>query len=211
MTPNKVLVLHGAGRLSEIVSKFVGDKYERIISYVNPMYLDQLSDNYGLPVVTSLSREIIENQADYVSAIGYKNMRARKIAFCDLARNPELSPVNIIHPHAFVSSDAQMGVGNIVFPGVVVEDGVSIGDNNIFWSNSCICHDSVIGSHNFFAASVTVGGFSIISECCFLGFGSIINEELEIVDRTFLASGTVLTKSQLTPGTRMCGVPARIM
>lgn len=208
---NKVLVLHGAGRLAEIVSNFPGNKYERIVSYINPEYSNNLPVDYSLPVITSFPIELIDSQSDYISTIGYKNMKSRKSAFCNLAHNHFLSPINIIHSHSFVASNVQMGVGNIIFPGVVVEDGVSIGDNNIFWSNSCICHDTVIGSHNFFAASVTVGGFGLVGESCFLGFGSIMNEELEIVNRTFIASGTVLTKSQLTPGARMCGVPARIM
>ena len=69
----------------------------------------------------------------------------------------------------------------------------------------------IVGSHNFFAASVTVGGFCSIGECCFLGFGCIVNEELKVANCTFMASGTVLTKSQLNPGVRLCGVPARVM
>ena len=208
---NKILVIHGAGRLSEMTSKFVGNKYDKIVSFVNPEYSSRLPQDHCLSVITSFPSEIVEGSADYISTIGYKNMEARKHAFCTLSANYFLDPVNIIHPRSFISPEADIGVGNIFFPGVVIEDGVKIGDNNIFWSNSCICHDSTLGSHNFFAASVTVGGFCSVEECCFLGFGSIINEDLKIAKRTFVASGTVLTKSQLIPGARICGVPARLM
>lgn len=205
---NKLIIIHGAGRLSEIVYNIIKDDYKEFYLYVDDNYLGCLQPNSSVPVISSLPHGI---SADYVSTIGYKNMANRKIAYISMSNNECLSAVNIVHPAACISPFAHIGVGNIFFPGVVVEDGVCIGDNNIFWSNACICHDAVIGSHNFFAASVTIGGYCIIGEACFLGFGSIVNEQLELADHTFAASGSVLVKSQLTIGARLCGVPAKVM
>lgn len=213
VTNNKVIILHGSGRLSQIIFNMVESKYEKVFSYVDSSYLNSFKNNSSVPVISSFDTDLVGPNADYISTIGYKNMHQRKSAYLNMCTNTTLclSPVNVIHPLAYISSKASIGVGNIFFPGVIVEDGVSIGDNNIFWSNACICHDAVIDSHNFFAASVTIGGYCSVGQSCFLGFGSIVNESLKIADSTFLASGTVLVRNQPIVGARLCGVPAKLM
>ena len=210
---NSVIILHGAGRLSQIVFNMVESKYDQVFSYVDSGYLNIFETKNSFPVISSLETDLIGTNVDYISTIGYKNMEQRKSAYLDMCESLStcLTPINIVHPTAYISTRAHIGVGNIFFPGVVIEDGVSIGDNNIFWSNACICHDAVIDSHSFFAASVTIGGHCHVGESCFLGFGSIVNETLNLAASTFLASGTVLIRDQPIVGARLCGVPAKQM
>ena len=208
MSKNNLVILHGAGRLSEIIYNVVKDDYEKFYLYVDADYLKYLQSYTKIPVISSLPDGV---SADYISTIGYKSMEKRKSAYIFMSSKDGLSSVNIVHPAAYISPAAKIGVGNIFFPGVIVEDGVCIGDNYVFWSNACICHDAIIGNHGFFAASVTIGGYCIIGESCFLGFGSIVNEQLELADCTFSASGSVIVKSQLIVGARLCGVPAKVM
>lgn len=213
MKNNKVIILHGSGRLSQIVFNMVASNYEKVYSYVDSAYLNSPDNKHSFPVISSLDTDLVGLKADYISTIGYKNMQLRRSAYLAMCGNSSTSlrPINIVHPSAYISPKASIGVGNIFLPGVVIEDGVFIGDNNIFWSNGCICHDAVIGSHNFFAASVTIGGYSVVGESCFLGFGSIVNESLKLADSTFLASGAVLIRNQAIVGARLCGVPAKQM
>ncbi|WP_196757506.1 hypothetical protein [Prochlorococcus marinus] len=210
---SKILVLHGASRLAEMLTMQLQDNYIRVYKLVDPSFSDERASNAFdcISRIEEIREECTPPIFDYVSTIGYKNMKYRMRAYLNSISNKLLQPVNVIHPAAYVSASASLGVGNILFPGVVVEDGVTLGDNNIIWSNACICHDAKIGSHNFIAASVTIGGLSIINDSTFMGFGSIINEKLELASDSFLASGTVLTRSILQPGWRMCGIPARKM
>ncbi|MCP9890257.1 hypothetical protein KBY57_04155 [Cyanobium sp. Aljojuca 7D2] len=214
MTINKTLVIHGASRLAAIAYSFIQDQYDQVYRYIDPSFLPvheptSIDGNQIIiPIISSLSSDC---PVDYVSSIGYKNMTARKIAFENIVASKPVSPINIVHPNAFVSPDAILGLGNIIFPGVIIENGACIGDNNIIWSNSCICHDATLGSHNFIAASSIIGGFSHMGNCVFLGFGSIINDKISIASNSFLASGAVVTKNIDTEKTRVCGVPAKIM
>ena len=211
-----ILIIHGAGRLSEIVAGFASSQYSKILRYVDKSFLD--SNNFDAqahaswPIIHNISESDLLRCPAYISSIGYKNMNARKQAFVHTLRaNQSIKPVNVIHGNAYVSHESIIGTGNIIFPGVVIEPGVSIGDNNIFWSNCTICHDAIIGSHNFIASSSVVGGFTKIGDSCFLGFGSIVNDNLNIANNTFLASATTVIKSQPVVGVSMCGVPARVM
>ena len=211
---SNILIIHGAGRLSEIVASFAPSQYSTILRYVDESFLttNKSATQSSLPIIHNISELNLPDSPAYISSIGYKNMQSRKDAFLKiLAENQSIQPVNIIHDNAFVSHESIIGTGNIIFPGVVIEPGASIGNNNIFWSNCTICHDAIIGSHNFLASSSVVGGYSRIGDSCFLGFGSIINDNLNIANKTFLASGTTVIKNQPLVGVAMCGVPARMM
>lgn len=211
---DRSLIIHGAGRLSNIIESFLERSYDKIYRFVD--YSCALQHNSDAPHVnTSIISEMPDcvdgKTLDYVSSIGYNNMLSRKNAYMSMTSLEIIVPINVVHQNAYVSPDADIGLGNVFFPGVIVEPGVTIGDNNIIWSNAVVCHDSKIGSHNFIAASSVIGGFSCLGDSVFLGFGSIINEHLNVCSHSFLASGTVLTKSISAEGLRLCGVPAKPM
>jgi sugar O-acyltransferase (sialic acid O-acetyltransferase NeuD family) len=212
----KILVIHGATRLSDIVISYLSHAYDQIYKYVDQDAIEkqdllQTETTRHTQIISNLSSIIDNASIDYISSIGYRNMGARKAAYERMLMHDTLNPINIIHPSAYLAPDAEIGLGNIIFPGATIENGVRIGNNNIIWSNTCICHDAKIGSHNFLAASSTIGGFATIGDCSFLGFGSIVNQELSLCNFSFLASGSVLTKSINNERTRVCGIPAMPM
>ena len=201
------LIIHGCGRLSEILSLWMSSSFSNVYylvdsAYINPHHIPQSN------IISDVSQF---SSAHYISSIGYKDMSARRLAFDTLKARENILPVNYFHPHSHIAQTVKIGTGNIVFPGVVIEDGVTIGDNNIIWSNTSICHDSVVKDHCFIAASSVIGGYSILENSCFIGFGTIINENLRLSSKIRTASGTVVIDSQLETGISICGVPSRRM
>ena len=109
MSKNKLIILHGAGRLSEIIYNIVKDDYEEFYLYVDPDFQGFSQLNSTISIISSLPEGI---SADYISTIGYKNMARRKSAYIAMSSKEALSSVNILHPAAYISPTAQVGVGN---------------------------------------------------------------------------------------------------
>lgn len=213
-----LLVIHGAGTLAQRVRSELLRSYSEIIYLVDSLP-DGENQDYNIngtplivPSIDAISvRSGLREELHYVSTIGYKNLDLKKSAYRRVTQLPHVTPVNCIHPSAYIADTVQMGRGNIIFPGVVIEDDVHIGDDNVIWSNACICHEARIGSHNFLAAGSIVGGRSTLKDCIFSGFGSIVNDNIIVASNTFMASGTVLHRDAIQTHQRYCGVPGRRM
>ena len=207
MTKPLPLIIHGSGRLSEILSHWISGSYSRIYYLVDSGYSNQ-NQSYRSNIIPDVSHF---SSAHYISSIGYKDMMARKVAFETIKAMENILPINYLHPQSYIAETANIGIGNIIFPGVVIEDGVKIGNNNVIWSNCTLCHDSVIGDHCFIASSSVIGGYTRVENSCFIGFGTIINENLLLKQQIKTASGTVVIRNQLESGISICGVPSRRM
>ena len=163
MSKNKLIVLHGAGRLSEMIYNIVKNDYEEFYLYVDHDFLGLSQSDSTISVISSLPEGI---SADYISTIGYKNMARRKSAYIAMSSKEALSSVNILHPAAYISSAAQIGVGNIFSPGVVIEDGTTV----IIISFGLILASvmmQLLVIIIFIAASVTVGGYCVVGGMLF--------------------------------------------
>jgi sugar O-acyltransferase (sialic acid O-acetyltransferase NeuD family) len=134
------------------------------------------------------------DQTNIFVAIGYKNMRARALAFAKI-KQAGYECVNLISPHCYVAGNVEMGVNNIILPNAVIEPFVSLGNNNVVWSNATICHDVKIGDHNFLASNITIGGNVNIGNKCFFGFNSVVTQNLIVEDEVLLAAGSVALTS----------------
>jgi len=142
-----------------------------------------------------------------VSAVGYRDMRARWKAFGRLrADGHELA--NYVSPRAIVARSVQMAQGNIILPGVVIEPLVCIGSGNLIWSQSLIGHEVVVGDNNYIAANCVVGGLSRIGDSCFLGNTSTTVDGVDLADETQVLPGSVLFESTAAH-TKYLGSPAR--
>ncbi|KTD82749.1 acetyltransferase [Legionella waltersii] len=163
---------------------------------------------FGVPVI-SWSHLIDNYSCDeykFFLALGYKQMRSRKLVF-DRISNNNYQFTNIISPNAVVESPELIGFNNLIMSGCVIEPFVNIGSNNIFWSNSTICHDVIIGSHNFFAANTTIGGFVKIGDLNFFGFSATVFDHISIGNETVIGAQSLVKKNTIDFGIYI-GVPA---
>ena len=80
---SNILIIHGAGRLSEIVASFAPGQYSTILRYVDESFLttNKSATQSSLPIIHNISELNLPDSPAYISSIGYKNMQSRKDAF----------------------------------------------------------------------------------------------------------------------------------
>lgn len=81
----------------------------------------------------------------------------------------------------------------------VLGDGVKM-DNHVH-----VGHNVRIGDHTAMAGLVGIGGGVRIGAHCAIGGGTIIVSHMEIADRVFIESDTLVARSVRTPGVRISG------
>ena len=194
---NKKLIIFGIGPLAKTVFSLLQDIDTFEVGYfmVDDDFYDETTPClYGKQILKKsmlLTDSNLIEEYNFLSCVGYKNMRNRKKVFDDLSQMG-CQFINLIHPSAVVVGTPTIGTNNIVFPSCVIENDVKIGNNNLFWTQAIVGHNIKIGNHNFFAAHVTLAGNCNIGDLSFLGVASFTINNLMIRDETFLVAGSGL-------------------
>jgi sugar O-acyltransferase (sialic acid O-acetyltransferase NeuD family) len=131
----------------------------------------------------------------------------RKVMF-DLVKSVGFSCPNLISDAANVSQSAELGEANIICPFVNVGPQVKIANNNLINTHSTIEHETVVQSHCHVAPMTVVSGRSLLGDFVFLGAGATIIDKVNIVSKTLVAAGSVVTKDIESSGYLYAGVPA---
>jgi len=200
----KGIAIFGANSLSKLLIEFVredGGEVDNVV--VDDEYWTGPSF-HGVPL---LKYSTVRGTMRFLSAIGYRNMRARRQVFERLVRDGH-EPVSFVSLRAMVSRSAALGPGNIIMPGVVIEPLAGVGPGNLFWSQSLVCHEVVVGSHNYVSANCVLGGQSRVGDLCFMGNGSTTIDGVVLADETQILPGSVIFENTAAH-TKYFGSPAR--
>lgn len=114
----------------------------------------------------------------------------------------------IIHPQAFVSPLAEIGVNVLIMAGVVITANACIGDNVGILPNTVIHHDVVIGDYTLIGSHVVIAGNARIGTNCYIGSGSCVKNNVIIGDRALVGMGSNVLRP-VAVETRVAGNPAR--
>lgn len=151
----------------------------------------------GLPVLAAYSKDnLIElknkyNVENFIIAFG--NMKYRKQTYEDFVK-AGWSPVNIIHPQAVISPDAQIGKGVLIECGCLVTPNPIIGDNVVINTGSQVNHDNIIGNHVYIASGVVLSGTVRICENTLIDDGVIVTLGKTVGANSVIGAGSVVTK-----------------
>ena len=116
---------------------------------------------------------------------------------------------NIIHPRAYVSRHATLGMGVVLDANVTIGPDSKIGDGCIFHGGTSISHDNEVGEYCFFAYNIATNGSVRIGDNTFVGASSCIKNDVNIGNNVLVAAGSVVIED-VPDNVMVAGVPAKI-
>lgn len=114
---------------------------------------------------------------------------------------------NFVHPLAYVSKNAALGVGNVVLSFAGIFPNGRMGNHNILYPRSFIGHDTVIGDSNFLVGA-GIGSETVVGNGVFFGMNATINGNVVIGDYAFVGMCANVVKN-VEPRQMVFGNPAR--
>jgi sugar O-acyltransferase (sialic acid O-acetyltransferase NeuD family) len=147
-------------------------------------------------------------KADVLVGIGRPHIR-RKVVETLMAKRPDLTYPNLIHPSAVVEVDeVAMGVGNAITAGCVLTVDVVLGDFNYLNLLVTIGHNARIGSFNVINPGANLSGGAEIGDAVLIGTGVQILENRKVESGATVGAGAVVT-GDVDAGSVVVGVPAK--
>jgi sugar O-acyltransferase (sialic acid O-acetyltransferase NeuD family) len=114
----------------------------------------------------------------------------------------------IVHPHATVSTHAQIEPGCLLTARSVVAPGARIGTCVIVNHGAVVDHDVRVGDYTHIAPLVSLGGGVRIGSRVLVGSGASVLPGVRIGDDIVIGAGAVVCEDLAAPGV-YAGVPAR--
>ena len=206
------IVLVGAGGLGREVLNYVIEAirlspHMRVKGFLDDNPSAVRPDHCAFPILGSILDYPIEPQERFVMAIGDGVKRAELIRKME-ARSARF--VTIIHPTAYVASNATVGNGCIVGPFSAIGSDARVGDHVLLTWYSSLAHDAI--SHPFAVLSPysTANGGAILEEGVFLGTHAVIHPMIRVGAWSKVASGSVVYRD-VPPNCLALGNPAKAL
>lgn len=115
--------------------------------------------------------------------------------------------ISLVHPMAFVSSNAIIGLGSVVFAGAVINVEANIGEASIINTGATVDHDCIIGSGAHVCPGANISGGVEIGESSWIGVGSCVRHGIKIGANVMVGAGAVIVKD-VPDGATMISVAA---
>lgn len=204
------IVLVGAGGLGREVLNYVLETirpspHMHVKGFLddNSSALDASGCKY--PILGSILDYPIQPQDRFVMTIGDCVKRAELIRKME-ARSARF--LTIIHPTAYIASNAMVGNGCIVGPFCGIGSEARVGDHVMLTWYSSLAHDST--SHSFVVLSpyATANGGAILEEGVFLGTHAVVHPMIRVGAWSKIASSSVVYRD-VPPNCLALGNPAK--
>jgi sugar O-acyltransferase (sialic acid O-acetyltransferase NeuD family) len=114
----------------------------------------------------------------------------------------------LIHPSAVVGEQVEIGAGTAVMAGTTINCCTKIGKGCIINTGSTIDHDNSIEDFVHISPGVHLAGTVTVGTGSWLGIGSVISNNINIIRRCKIGAGSVVIKDINESGTYI-GVPVK--
>lgn len=139
-------------------------------------------------------------------AIGYKHSNFKQVLFQQLKNKIPFATI-IVSP-TYIDPTARIGENVLIGPGCIIGEDCIIEDNTKISQGTSISHNSRIQAGTYISPSVNVAGFSNIGQCCFIGIGSTIIDNIIIGNNITIGASALVVKNLTEEGTYI-GVPCK--
>ncbi len=204
------IILVGAGGFGREVLPYVLDAIKqsprlRVKGFLddNPSALQP--HHCALPLLGSIKDYSVQPHDRFVMTIGDCSTRAKQIREME-ARGARF--LTIIHPTAYVASNAVIGVGCIVAPFSSIGNGAKVGNHVVLTWYASLAHDSIVHNYVVLSPYSTANGLAALEEGVFLGTHAVINPMIRVGAWSKVASGSVVYRD-VPPNSLAMGNPAK--
>ena len=101
---------------------------------------------------------------------------------------------NLIHPTAFVSPQAELGLNVMIGAQAIVAMNAKVADGVTANALSSIEHDNVMGAFSFLGTGAICCGHVTTGEFVFIGGGAVVQPRITIGAHTTIGTGAVVVK-----------------
>ncbi|MYL30775.1 acetyltransferase [Halobacillus halophilus] len=201
---NKLLIIGASGH-----GKVVADIALRMKKWQTIAFLDDdhsIKSSMGLEVIgTSNDASSYLNECDFFVGVG--NNETRQRIHESLNKAGANIPV-LIHPHAIIGSQVDIGGGTVVMAGVIINCCTKISKGCIINTGATIDHDNYIREYVHISPGVNLAGSVVVGGKSWIGIGSSISNNVNITSECQVGAGSVVVKDITEPGVYV-GVPVR--
>ncbi len=203
------IVIAGAGGLGREILQYVQDIFDpksyQVKGFLDDKCTEVTAASFGHSILGRCDDYALQPDDLVVVAVGDPKKRL------NLARRLEQRGakfLTIVHPLAYVSPSAQIGVGCIVGPFATVGACAEVGSHVALTYYSSIGHDAQIGSGCTFSPYSAANGGAVLDECVFLGTHAVVNPLKRLGRAVKVAAGSVVYHD-VPPDTLVAGNPAK--
>ena len=128
----------------------------------------------------------------------------------DIVNEQHKHLINVIHPRATISRNAQLSKGISICAQAVISTDSIIGTGCIINTAATVDHDNKIGDFVHISPGVNLAGNVTIGDYSWIGIGSCVKEGIKIGRNVLIGAGSVVVHN--IPDNVICyGVPAEII
>lgn len=123
-------------------------------------------------------------------------------------RKAGASLVSLVHPTAYVSSMASLGIGSVVMPASVINVDAQLGEASIVNTGTTIDHDCILGDSVHISPGAHLSGNVTVGSCSWIGVGASVKQGIRIGKLAMVGAGAAVVNT-VHDNQTVTGVPAR--